>query len=101
VPDNRRGKKAGTGERRYGGGVHGVPHQPVSYRDADLDIVLRAICSVTDAGDAITFGKTSEGGAYYVGILADGVLEKFYLEDCDALEASLSSIAEHGEALIQ
>ena len=86
---------------RYGGGTRGGAGPPVSYGDADPALLHRVVCGVTNAGDAITFGRTSEGGAYYVGVLADGLLEKFYLDDRESLHDALLGIAEAGESLIQ
>jgi hypothetical protein len=73
----------------------------VSYGGQDPVLLRRVIAAVTGAGDAITFGRTAEGGAFYVGVLASGELEKFYLPSDEELVAELESIAEAGEALIQ
>lgn len=75
-PKSAKGAPSGT---KYGGGSDGAPHPPVSYSEIDAGALLGALIAITDAGDAITFGRTSEGGAYYVGVLAEGLLEKFYL----------------------
>jgi hypothetical protein len=66
-----------------------VPGPSVSYSDCDPGVLHGCIAAVTDAGDAVTFGRTSEGGAYYVGILSDGLLEKFYLGTCESLQEAL------------
>jgi hypothetical protein len=65
----------------------------VSYSEVDAGALLGALIAITDAGDAITFGRTSEGGAYYVGILAEGLLEKFYLGSCKDAEVALQRVA--------
>lgn len=78
-----------------------MPHQSVSYSVFPPEVLQRCICAVTDAGDAITFGRTSEGGAYYVGVLSDGVLEKWYESGVDDMQNALVGIAEAGEALVQ
>ncbi len=98
---NTRGKQKPATGSRYGGGVRGVPLTSVSYGDIDPSLLHRTVCAVTNAGDAITFGKTSEGGAYYVGVLAEGQLEKFYLDSLEDAQDCLRSISEAGEALIQ
>jgi len=99
VPSKSHAVKPRSGTR-YGGGTRGAPHAGVSYSETDPQLLLRAVAAVTAAGDAITLGLTSDGGAYYVGCIADGLLEKFYLDSCDALEDRLRGIAEAGEALV-
>jgi hypothetical protein len=87
VPSPKSGKSS-TGGTKYGGGSHGNPGAAVSYSEVDAGALLGAIIAVTDSGDAITFGRTAEGGAYYVGILSEGLLEKFYLDSSkDAQDA--------------
>jgi hypothetical protein len=65
----------------------------VSYSSIEASILHDAIVTVTDEGDAITFGRTSEGGAYYVGILSEGVLEKFYLDSSENATECLQGVA--------
>jgi hypothetical protein len=100
VPRTRRSHADGGGHR-YGGTSAGVPGPAVSYRDADPQALQRTVSAVTSAGDAITFGRTSEGGAFYVGILSDGLLEKFYLGSPDELAECLESVAVAGESLVE
>lgn len=91
-PASPGGRYGSHNQSRFGGGV--------SYSDADRDVLFRAVVAITGAGDAVTFGRTSDGGAYYVGTLSGGVLEKFYLDSPEALHNALSGLAETGEALI-
>jgi hypothetical protein len=100
VPTNRPRSSTKPGSR-YGGGIHGGPRPPVSYGVVDAALLHSAITAVTNAGDAVTLGRTSEGGAYYVGVLAEGQLEKFYLDSLDDLSACLQQLVEVGNALIQ
>lgn len=88
MPNKQRGNGNARGSK-YGGLSHGRPGRSVSYSDADNASLQDAITAVTNAGDALTFGKTSDGGAYYVGVLADGLLERFYLDSVDALTDTL------------
>lgn len=69
-----------------------MPGASVSYSALDPKVLLSAVNAVTMAGDAITLGLTSEGGAYYVGILCDGTLERFYLDSLSALEECLRRV---------
>lgn len=86
TPSNTAHKRGGT---RYGGGVHGVPGKTVSWSMVEADTLRSSIAAVTEAGDAITFGLTSEGGAYYVGVLSEGLVERFYLDASPAAEECL------------
>jgi hypothetical protein len=100
VPATGSRSKPATGHR-YGGSVGSGKGRSVSYGDADGALLQRVVCAVTDAGDAITFGRTSERGAYYVGVLSSGMLERFYLDSVEALTACLEGIASAGEALVE
>ncbi len=96
------GRRAAPSQgHRYGGSVGGGKSRSVSYSDSDGDLLRRVVCAVTDAGDAITFGRTSERGAYYVGVLSSGLLERFYLDTPEALRECLEGIAQAGEALVE
>ncbi len=99
MPSSRNSPKLKSGTR-YGGGTHGGAGRTVSYGEIPGDLLHRVIIAVTGAGDAVTFGRTSERGAYYIGVLADGALERFYLDSCEAAQDALRDIAEAGEALI-
>jgi hypothetical protein len=97
VPNTRSAAKPGRGHK-YGGALGGVPGAGVSYGGVDAATLHDAITTVVDNGDAITFGRTSEGGAYYVGILCEGTLEKFYLDSGQDLESTLVAIAGQRDA---
>ncbi len=99
MPASRNSPKLKSGSR-YGGGSHGGVNHTVSYGEIPGDILHRVIIAVTGAGDAVTFGRTSERGAYYFGVLADGALERFYVDSAADAEKTLRGIAEAGEALI-
>ncbi len=97
---NRRRDAADGRKHRYGGNAAGLPGPRVQYSEIDPKSLQRAVNAVSNAGDAITFGTTSEGGAYYVGVLSDGLLEKFYLGSVDELQECLESISLAGESLV-
>lgn len=96
MPSLSRPAKHASGSK-YGGSLRGAPGPAVSYSDLEAGILHAAIVTVTDNGDAITFGRTSEGGAYYVGILSEGTLEKFYLDSCHDAEERLRGVAGYME----
>lgn len=66
-----------------------MPGKAVSYGDCDPKVLCNAVTAITSCGDAVTLGLTSEGGAYYVGVLCDGQLERFYLDSRDDLQECL------------
>lgn len=70
----------------------------VDWGDVDGDIIARAVRSVVSAGDAITFSRTRDGGAYSVTVLADG-LRHFHREhEASDIEARLVEITEDAAA---
>lgn len=64
-----------------------------TWENADADLLWRAVCVVSDAGGAIRFGLTSDGGAYAVGIYDDG-LSKEYLRPEEDLNEYLRGVIE-------
>jgi hypothetical protein len=73
----------------------------VDWRDVDRDVIARAIADVVAAGDAITFSRTRDGGAYSVTVLSDG-LRHFHREHlAEDIEARLSEIAEDAAAWVK
>ena len=78
---------------KYGGYLHGGTRETLSYSAIDASLLHDALVTVTDQGDAVTFGLTSDGGAYYVGILSGGSLEKFYLDSSDNASECLRGVA--------
>jgi len=48
-----------------------------TYAECDPKVLLDAVYAVTNFGDAITFGLTSDGGALYVGVLSGGEVSRF------------------------
>lgn len=61
-----------AGSTRYGGHGKRGGSEPVSYGACDAAVLNDAITAITDAGDAVLFGKTSDGGAYMVRFLSRG-----------------------------
>jgi hypothetical protein len=57
----------------------------VSYSTLDGNFLRDTVESVTSCGDAILFGRTSDGGALSVQLLSGGVATKFYPSDASQL----------------
>jgi hypothetical protein len=51
----------------------------------DGDLLRECVERVTNRGDAVLFGRTSDGGALSVQILTGGKAEKFYVTDASEL----------------
>lgn len=85
---NTRGGATRPPGPKYGGASNGVPREPLRWAAVNDEFVCLAIDAVVNDGDAITFGRTTDGGAYYVGCLSNGTLEKFYWNS--------SAVAENG-----
>lgn len=60
---------------------------------ADPESLKAAISGWTRQGNAITFGRTSDGGALSISLLTGGKPFKLYAADADELEALLTRIA--------
>ena len=79
------------GGKYYGVG-HGGPGSVTSYGDANPETLRDVVRLVTDAGDAITFSKTSDGGAMSIGLIEDGLVTKIYATDSLELTEALEGI---------
>ena len=75
----------GNGRKGYGNGNGHANRGVVRYGEADAELVLGCIDSVTAAGDAILFGRTADGGAYVVRVLSDAGSGVWYPPSAEAL----------------
>lgn len=57
----------------------------LSYGQVEGSLLSTCVERVTDHGDAILFGRTTDGGALSVHVLAGGRAEKFYVTDASEL----------------
>ena len=65
------GKSRNDGASRYSRlSVDSVKAESAHWEDAEADALWRAVCAVTEAGDAIMFGKTRDGGALVVTLMS-------------------------------
>ena len=85
IPDRSRSGK-------YGGLSGRGDLQAVSLRTIDGNLLRDAMDKVVAAGDAILFGRTSDGGAFSVRVLSDGATDCFYPTDAIELSELLSGI---------
>lgn len=68
--------------------------EPITLRAVDAETLHGAVASWTEQGHAITFGRTSDGGAVSVTLLAGGQRKSRYFPDVAELESFLQLIAQ-------
>ncbi len=66
----------------------------VSYGQIEGATLRECVTRVTERGDAILFGRTSDGGALSIQILTGGKAEKFYVSDASELMELITGIIE-------
>lgn len=66
---------------------------------ADAATLHRAVSSATNAGGALRFGYTRDGGAYNIGIYGDGEPYTEYIRPGEDIDQVLESIIELFEAI--
>jgi hypothetical protein len=64
----------------------------VSYSQIDGNTLRDCVDRVTKRGDAILFGRTSDGGALSIQVLTGGKAEKFYVSDGSELMELITGI---------
>lgn len=57
----------------------------LSYGQVEGSLLSTCVERVTDHGDAILFGRTTDGGALSVHVLSHGKADKFYVTDASEL----------------
>lgn len=77
---------------KYAGVHSAVNGGPVSYSGIDGDLLRDTIQAVTNDGDALLFGRTSDGGALSVQVLSGGTATRFYPSDVSELYEVLEGL---------
>ena len=95
-----KGRQAGTAKsgRDYSRGSPAYEHRSVSYGDSDPAGLQGAIESITLSGDAVLFGRTSDGGALVVRVLSGGKSYVHYPTTSEALNELLTELEELAKA---
>lgn len=57
----------------------------LSYGQVEGSLLSTCVERVTDNGDAILFGRTTDGGALSIHVLSGGQADKFYVTDASEL----------------
>lgn len=63
-----------------------------SWEEADADLLWRVVTAVTEAGDAITLGKTRDGGAVSLTVLSGEERIRLYAHGEDEVAEMLASV---------
>ena len=66
--------------------------EPVSLSTVDAELMRDAITAWTELGHAITIGRTSDGGAIAISLLAGGQRQSKYFADLAVLEDFLAVV---------
>lgn len=86
-------RKSPNGRSSVYAALHGKSaDRGLSYGQVSGDLLSEAVQRVTERGDAILFGRTTDGGALSVHILAGGEASKFYVTDGSELMELLTGL---------
>lgn len=69
-----------------------VTSDVADWANADPDLVISLIRTVTSQGGAVRFGYTSDGGAYALGLYGDGDPYTEYIRPSEDLNTALKEI---------
>jgi hypothetical protein len=64
----------------------------LSLSQVDGKVVSNCVSAVVERGDAILFGRTSDGGALSIRVLSDGATDIWYPTDASELSELLEAI---------
>jgi hypothetical protein len=81
----RRSSGASVGSDRYASLKGSTNGGTLHYSSVGGDVLRNTVEAVTGAGDAILFGRTSDGGALSVQVLHDKKATRFYPSDASEL----------------
>lgn len=91
---SRKDSPAGPPGRKYTRGASSHADSGLSYSQADAALLRDVVATVTDAGDAVLFGRTSDGGALVAHFMSAGHLEKVYAASVEELDTILQTALE-------
>lgn len=87
------GKPASSGSSRYGGlKSDSSPTDYASWEDAEPEELWRTVTAIVRAGDAVTLGRTRDGGALSLVILSGDERIRRYARGADEVRALLADI---------
>lgn len=87
------GKSARSASSRYASlGGDKPSAEKATWEDAEAESLWRTIVAVTDAGDAVTLGRTRDGGAVSLVILSGDDRIREYAHGAEEIEALLARV---------
>jgi hypothetical protein len=87
------GRKSANGGASLYASLNGKSSdRSLSYSQVSGSLLSECVARVTDRGDAVLFGRTTDGGALSVHILAGGAATKFYVTDASELMELLQGL---------
>lgn len=90
----KRSDSRNKGVRRYAGASgSNKAGTPIGWDEVDAVTVAGFVSAVTNAGDAVIFGRTSDGGALSVTILSGDDKHREYFNDPENATSALKQLA--------
>lgn len=89
----------GTGRRGYGHDEGNGHAEALRYGNADAELLRECIDSVSNAGDAVLFARTTDGGAFVLRVLSDSGNGVWYPPSDEALVGVLQKVIEIARGL--
>lgn len=87
------GSKTGNGRSSLYAALNGARDaRGLSYSQVSGDLLSKCVERVTNRGDAVLFGRTTDGGALSVHVLSNGKADKFYVTDASELMELLEGL---------
>lgn len=87
---NKSGRPSDDSEPAKYAGVGGPGESgSLRYRDAEAELLRDTIDAVTQDGDAVMFGRTSDGGALSISVYSSGRRKSLYAVSLDQLLQTL------------
>lgn len=80
-------------------GLRGGRTAPADWASINAESIRRAIEAAANAGGALRFGYTADGGAYSIGIYGDGPPYTEYVKPGEPVEDILAEICELFDAI--
>lgn len=88
-----------TGRRGYGNDAGNSDVAALRYGNVDAELLRECVDSVSNAGDAILFARTIDGGAFVLRVLSDSGNGVWYPPSDEALVGVLQKVIEIARGL--
>lgn len=88
-----------TGRRGYGHDGGNGDSTALRYGNVDAELLRECVDSVSSAGDAVLFARTTDGGAFVLRVLSDSGNGVYYPPSDEALVGVLQKVIEIARGL--